>query len=525
MGRCMVGSSLVSARDQHLTLCFFSCFQGAAGHFYFMDEYIICLSHVDDLSFTVSSPDHTGISSLTTAFCVERCFIQDHAACLALACCICIAFCANDRFNEACIKQRFVSGEVCLAFHGKLCIYFIPACIIHFLFRLGTLFLFFHSLFEAVQVDLITGLFQDLPCQVDRETVGIVQLERLFAVKRFASFCFQFIHVGIDDLHALIDGGCEFFFFDSDDFFDHIAALFQLRIRIAGSFDHLFGKFRQERSFDAQDPAVTRCTSDETAQYIFSAFVTRQNRIADHKRHGAQMIRDNTDGNVRFCFPVLIFNSGFSHYCIQDIFDSIYVENGFYTLHDARQTFDPHTCIDVRMGQIAVVSFIVAAELCEHMVPELNVTVAVTSRLAVRVIAAVFLAAVKIDFRARTAWTSPDLPEVIILAQTHDPLFRHADNIAPDGISVVIVFIYGSPESVRRHFQYFRNEFPAPGQGFFLKVISERKASQHFEECTVSGSISYVFDIAGTNALLAGGHALARRCFDSCKVRLQRRHT
>ena len=43
------------------------------------------------------------------------------------------------------------------------------------------------------------------------------------------------------------------------------------------------------------------------------------------------MIRDNTDGNVRFCFPVLIFNSGFSHYCIQDIFDSIYVENGFYT--------------------------------------------------------------------------------------------------------------------------------------------------------------------------------------------------
>ena len=155
MGRCMVGSSLVSARDQHLTLCFFSCFQGAAGHFYFMDEYIICLGHIDDLSFTVSSPDHTGISSLTTAFCVERCFIQDHAACLALACCICIAFCTNDRFDEACIKQRFVSGEVCLAFHGKLCIYFIPTCIIHFLFRLGTLFLFFHSLFEAVQVRIL----------------------------------------------------------------------------------------------------------------------------------------------------------------------------------------------------------------------------------------------------------------------------------------------------------------------------------------------------------------------------------
>ena len=67
-------------------------------------------------------------------------------------------------------------------------------------------------------------------------------------------------------------------------------------------------------------------------------------------------------------------------------------------------------------------------------------------------------------------------------------------------------------------------EFNSPAYTLFFEIISEAEITQHLEECTVAGGMSYVVYVAGPDALLAGAHALFRRCFSTCEIRLQRSH-
>src|SRR5699024_10288887 len=96
------------------------------------------------------------------------------------------------------------------------------------------------------------------------------------------------------------------------------------------------------------------------------------------------------------------------------------------------------------------------------MVPEFNVSVAVTSRFAVRTSASVFFSSVEIYFRAWSAWSLPYFPKVIVFPKFDDLFLRHSDNIFPYPVCLVILIIYCSPKFVRRHLENFRDEFPSP---------------------------------------------------------------
>ena len=54
--------------------------------------------------------------------------------------------------------------------------------------------------------------------------------------------------------------------------------------------------------------------------------------------------------------------------------------------------------------------------------------------------------------------------------------------------------------------------------GFCLEVITEREVSQHLEECAVTRSLTDILNIAGTDTLLAGGHASSWRNLLSGKI-------
>lgn len=60
--------------------------------------------------------------------------------------------------------------------------------------------------------------------------------------------------------------------------------------------------------------------------------------------------------------------------------------------------------------------------------------------------------------------------------------------------------------------------------GFTLKVIAEGKVAEHFKERGVTIGLSYVFDVAGANALLRGAHTVRGRFRFSCKEFFHRRH-
>ncbi len=60
--------------------------------------------------------------------------------------------------------------------------------------------------------------------------------------------------------------------------------------------------------------------------------------------------------------------------------------------------------------------------------------------------------------------------------------------------------------------------------GLALEVVAEGEVAQHLEEGAVTGGLANVLDIAGADALLAGGNAVARRLLLAGEERLHRRH-
>ena len=231
---------------------------------------------------------------------------------------------------------------------------------------------------------------------------------------------------------------------------------------------------------------MSRSSSDESSEDVFSSFITRSDTVADHERHRSEVVCDYPYRNVGVSFSVFVFHAGDLNDTVEYMFYSIYIEYRVDALHDACETLEPHSRIDIRMREIRVVAFVIAAELSEYVVPELYVSVAVASRFAVRIVAAVLFASVIVDLRTWTARTGSDLPEVVVLSETDDPFLRQTDHISPDSIRIIVILVNSSPELVGRHMEHLSDELPAPCQRLLLEIVSERKASEHFKKCTVS---------------------------------------
>ncbi len=61
--------------------------------------------------------------------------------------------------------------------------------------------------------------------------------------------------------------------------------------------------------------------------------------------------------------------------------------------------------------------------------------------------------------------------------------------------------------------------------GLVLEIVTEREVAEHFKIGAVAGGVADVLNIAGTDALLAGGHAVARGLLLAGEERLHRCHT
>lgn len=103
-------------------------------------------------------------------------------------------------------------------------------------------------------------------------------------------------------------------------------------------------------------------------------------------------------------------------------------------------------------------------------------------------------------------------------------VFRQSDHLVPVIMGFIVIRINGDIETGLVQFQYFRQEFPCPGNSFLLEIIAKGEIAQHFEESMVAGGMAYVFNIAGTDTLLAGGHSVTGWFHLPCEIGLQRRH-
>jgi hypothetical protein len=126
------------------------------------------------------------------------------------------------------------------------------------------------------------------------------------------------------------------------------------------------------------------------------------------------------------------------------------------------QAFQAHAGVDAGLGQLvhhvrAALLVDLTIELHEHVVPDLDVAVAVFIRRA-RWAAGDLRAVVVEDLGAWSAGAGvAHHPEVVggergalVVADAHDALGRHADVLVPDLIGLVVVSIDGDPELLFR---------------------------------------------------------------------------
>ena len=528
-----VGCAVVSGRSHtqfHVDAC--------ASHFAYLYQTFCHFTHVCDFAannfYAVSyfhnacfCFDHTLVTYLTAAFCVERCSIQEYRYCIASLCCFCNGFVCN-QCNDFCVCHiiYIITSESCFQFYGQFVVNgFCCAHVVGFC-SCGTctFFLCFHFCCESVFVDFHAFFCQDFFCQVNRETICVVQTEGFFTGHDFFAGSFHFFHVCFQDFHTFVDGLIEAVFFDGQDFEDVILFFHQFGISFAAASDYGFGQFSQKFAFDAQQFAMTSRTTQQTTQYIATTFVGRQYAVSSHHCYRTDVVCDHTNGNV--CFMVFaVFHACFCTNSVTDRFYGIYVENRVNALHDSCHTFQTHTGIYVLHRQFCVCAVFFGVELGQYQIPEFHVSVAVTAYAAGRAVTAVFRTTVIVDFCTRTAGACAVFPEVVFFAQFYDSVPRQTYHIMPDFACFIVFFVNGYVQSVFGDFQYFCYEFPRPGHDFVFEVITEGEVAQHFKECAVTSSFPYVVDITCTDTFLAGCHSLAGRDFLTSKVCFHGCHT
>ena len=131
------------------------------------------------------------------------------------------------------------------------------------------------------------------------------------------------------------------------------------------------------------------------------------------------------------------------------------IKYGVDSLHNAGHTLKSKTCINILLDEVAVCSVFLGVELREYQIPVLDISVAFTSRFAVRSAAAVLFTSVVVYFRTWSARACSYLPEIIFLSEPYDLLVRNADHVVPDLASLIVVFIYRDPEFFFRKLQDF----------------------------------------------------------------------
>ena len=236
------------------------------------------------------------------------------------------------------------------------------------------------------------------------------------------------------------------------------------------------------------------------------------------------MVGDDAQRNIDL-FVFVIFHTGNAHDVFHDILHGIDFKQVVDVLRDARETFKAHAGVDIGVGKTGVVVVPVVFKLGEHQVPKFDIAVAVAADFAVRLAAAIFFAAVIINFRAGTARTRAVLPEVVLFAEADHMVGVHADGFGPNVIRFVIVFINADIKLFGVHFHDLRAEFPRPRDNLFFEIVAEREVAEHFKIGAVTRGFADVFNVGRANALLAGGYALSRRRNFAGEIFFHGRHT
>jgi hypothetical protein len=191
---------------------------------------------------------------------------------------------------------------------------------------------------------------------------------------------------------------------------------------------------------------------------------------------------------------------------------------GMHMLQHRRDALQPHAGIHRRLGQRMHHAVLVPVELHEHVVPDLDETVAVFAGAAGRTAGDVFAVVVE-DLGAGAARTGvAHHPEVVgrvaraLVVADADHSFRgHADLLGPDVVGLVVFGIHGDRELVLGQLEHCRQQLPCIIDRITLEIVAEAEVAQHLEKGVVARGVADVLEVVvfapGAHAFLRGGSA------------------
>ena len=408
-----------------------------------------------------------------------------------------------------------------------------PAEVTERLARLaGAGLLLLHLVVKGLAVERHALVLDHLDRQVDGEAVGVVQLERVRAGEDGLTLLLVGVQKLGEDLHAAVDGLGKVLLLGADDLGDIGLTLAQLGIMAFVLVHDRIHDLIEERTVDAKQLAVAGGSSQQAAQHVAAALVAGQHAVADHKGSRADVVGDDAQGHV-FLAALAVARAGDLRDLVRDVHHRVDVEERINVLAHNGQALKTHAGVDVLLLELGVVVVAVVVELGEDDVPDLHIAVAVAADGAAGLAAAVLFAAVVVNFRAGAARTGAVLPEVVLLAELEDAVLGDTDLLVPDAERLVVSgrgLVAGENrgiQAVRVEADPLgaRQEFPRPVDGLGLEIVAEREVAEHFKVRAVARGVADVLDVAGADALLAGGHAVARGLLLAGEERLHRRHT
>ena len=375
-----------------------------------------------------------------------------------------------------------------------------------------------------VHIDRHSLILNHFNGQVDGEAISRSQQERVSAGENRLIFRLVLCHLGVEDRHTGINGLGKVLFLDLDDTDDVVRTLTQIAVMALVFLDHRVNHLIQEGMINTQQLAVTGSPAQKAAQDIATAFVGRQNAVSDHKGRCPDMVCDHTQRHIGLG-ALAVGSAGDRGHMVSNVHDRIHVKQAVHILTDHRQPLQAHTGVDILLDQLCIVAVAVIIELGEHIVPDFHVPIAVTAHSTIRLAAAVLLAPVIVNFRARTAGTGAVLPEIIRLTEAEDILGRNTDLLIPDLKGFLVIFVDRRIQAVLLQTYHLGQKLPAPGNCLMLKVITEGEVAQHFKIGAMAGSFADIFNIAGTDTLLTGTDPMPGRLYFALKIGLHRSHT
>ena len=506
MGDRMIGAQIVAPRLVHFQRDDVAELQRAAGHFSNMGKKLAsALLRIGHLELGFGRDQRSGVAHLAAGFGVERGLADQHRR-LGAGFRLADRFAVLDDGDDAAfgvvrvVAEKFGGAQFVAQLEPELIGRRLARADPGFT-RLGALAR--HRGIEAGDLDLAAAAAQHVLGQIERETVGIVELEgdlagerrsgrepRLFLVEQLQAARQQIAKSRLLELQGLGD--------------ERLGAA---QFRVSGA--HLAHQHRHEaphqRLLGAEQMSVAHGAAHDAAQHIAAALLRGQHAVGDEEGRSAQMIGDNAMRHRLLAVGGNMRGLGRGD---DERAQYVGIVIVVLALQHGGDPLEPHAGVDRRMGKRYAVVLGELLVLHEDEIPDLDEAVAL-GILAARRPAGDLVAVIVEDLGARAAGAGiAHRPEIIRGGNADDFLLRQIGDLAPELCRLVIVGIDGDQQLVLRQLQIAGEKIPGERNRALLEIIAEGEIAEHLEEGVVARAIADILEVV---MLAAGAHAFLRR--------------